>query len=142
MLLLHHYQTQNLKLPVVIKSPVKKRAAVYISETVQRNNAIILSLINTHALSGCDTVACNYGIGKSKSVKVLQSGYSITAKEDGNADLTVVIRGASTFVSACNGYLQCADMKTTRQKMWEGKAWESSKSVPKLSSLPPTTEKM
>ena len=106
-----------------------------------KNNAIIPDLISAHAVSGCDTVTSYYGIGKSKVIKILQSGYCILAVGDVNAELTVVNQEASKFVSACYGYPHCVDTMTTiRQKMWINKVGKSSKSVPKLSSLPPTTE--
>ena len=140
-LLLYHYQAQNLKLQVIMESPVKKRTVVDIRDTVQRHNAIIPDLISAHAVSGCDTVASYYGIGKSNLIMILQSVYSIPAVGDVNAELTLVNQKASKFISACYGYPHCVDTMTTiRQKMWKNKVGKSSKSVQKLSSLPPTTE--
>ena len=121
--------------------PVKERTVVDINETVQRHNAIIPDLICAHDVLGCDTVASYYGIGKSKVIKILQSGYSIPAVGDVNAELTLVNQEASIFIPACYGYPHCVDTMTTiRQKMVKNKVGKSSRSTPKLSSLPPTTE--
>ena len=67
--LLHfHYLAQKLSIPVVMESHVKDRSAVDIRETVQRKNALDPFQIGAHALSGCDTVGCYFGIGNGKVV--------------------------------------------------------------------------
>ena len=63
-----HYLAQKLSIPVVMESPVKYRFAVDIRGTVQRKNALDPYLIGVHALSGCDTVGCYFGISKGKVV--------------------------------------------------------------------------
>ena len=49
-LLLYHYQAQNLTLLVVMESPIKERVVIDIRQTVQRNNDIVPDLIAAHAL--------------------------------------------------------------------------------------------
>ena len=44
-LLLHYYQAQNLSIPVVMESPIKERAVIDVSQTVQRNRNIVPELI-------------------------------------------------------------------------------------------------
>ena len=56
-LLLHYYQAQNLSIPVVMESPIKERAVIGISQTVQRNSNIVPELICCTCPIGCDTVA-------------------------------------------------------------------------------------
>ena len=57
-----------------MESPLKGRAIIDIDATVQQNLSIILALLAAHALSGCDTVASYYGIGKGIMLKVLRAG--------------------------------------------------------------------
>ena len=139
-LLCYHYLVQKLNILVVMESPVKDRSAVDIRETVQRNRAIVSYLVGAHALSGCDTVGCYYGIGKGKAVKALWSGYDLPALGDTIAAMPVVVQESTTFIDACYGYPHCENMTTAQQKMWKSRVGKSSKSVPKLSSLPPTSE--
>ena len=59
---------------VYMESPLKGRAIIDIDATVQQNLSIIPALLVAHALSGCDTVASYYGIGKGIVLKVLLAG--------------------------------------------------------------------
>ena len=59
---------------VYLESPLKGRAVIDIDATVQENMSIIPGLLAAHALTGCDTVASHYGIGKGILVKVLRAG--------------------------------------------------------------------
>ena len=139
-LLLYHYLEQNLKLPVIMESPIKDRKTVDIRETVRKNRDIIPDLISAHAISGCDTVACCYGIGKGKVLKTLRSGQTLGKLGDPDEDLSDIIPEATAFMSACYGHPQSGSMSITRQKMWTSKVGKSAKAVPKFASLSPTTE--
>ena len=63
-LLLHHYLEDGLTLLVTMESPIKDRIVVDIGKTVEKHQNIIPEILAAHALSGCDTVACCFGIGK------------------------------------------------------------------------------
>ena len=65
-LLLHHYLQQGLQSPMVMASPIKERKVIDIQATVEKHHDIIPSILAGHALSGCDTVAACYGVGKGK----------------------------------------------------------------------------
>ena len=56
-----------------------------------------------------------------------------------NAALTVLVQEYTSFIPACYRYTQCENMATSL-KMWKNRVRTSSKSVAKVSSLPPTTE--
>ncbi len=71
-LLLHHYLEQNLQLPMIMASPIRERKVIDIQATVAKHRDIIPSLLAGHSLSGCDTVAACYGLGKGKMLKVLR----------------------------------------------------------------------
>ena len=137
-LLRFHYLARKLSIPVVMESPVKDRSAVDIRETIQRKNALDPYLIGAHALSGCDTVGCYFGIGKGKVVKALRDRYILPNLGDTNAELPDVVQESTIFIAACYGFPQRENIKTARQKMWKKRVGKSSKSVVKVSSLPPT----
>ena len=59
---------------VYMESPLKGRAVIDIDATVQENLSIIPGLLVAHALTGCDTVASHYGIGKGIALQVLRNG--------------------------------------------------------------------
>jgi len=52
-------------------SPVKGRAVIDIWATAKDNETIIPGLLAARALSGCDTAACYFGIGKATALKIL-----------------------------------------------------------------------
>ena len=43
-----------------------RRTVIDIQATVEKHRAVIPSLLACHALSGCDTVAACFGVGKRK----------------------------------------------------------------------------
>ena len=74
-LLLHFRQNGSINASsVYLESPLKGRAVIDIDATVQNNFSIIPGLLAAHALTGCDTVASHYGIGKGIVLKVLRAG--------------------------------------------------------------------
>ena len=54
-----------------MKSPIHGRSVIDICSTVKNEEQIAHDLLACHVLSGCDTVACYFGIGKVKAVKKL-----------------------------------------------------------------------
>ena len=93
-----------------------------------------------HALSGCDTVACYYGIGKTTALKQLQSGHLLNMLGTRGNPIEEVVQQATSFISACYGQKNCKTMSETRIKVWLSKTSRASSSTPKLCTLPPTTE--
>ena len=72
-LLIHHYLEQQLTNLMVMESPIHGRSVIDICRTVKNEEQIAHDLLACHALSGCDTVACYFGIGKVKALKTLES---------------------------------------------------------------------
>ena len=70
-LLLHHYVKQKLTGVVIMESPIKDRVTIDIKASAIEHRNIIPDLLAAHALSGCDTTACYFGIGKDTIVKTL-----------------------------------------------------------------------
>ena len=58
-------------------------------------------LLPAHALTGCDTVACYYGVGKGTALKVLKDGHSLSLLGVIDSPIEAVIAQATTFISAC-----------------------------------------
>ena len=67
-LLLHYHHMANLK-NVLMESPIKGRTVVDIGKTVHNHSEIVEGILPAHALSGCDTVASFFGIGKATVLK-------------------------------------------------------------------------
>lgn len=139
-LLLHHYYEQQLTVPMIMDSPVSGRTAIDIRSSVQQHSLILSDILAMHAISGCDTVACCFGIGKAKALKVLKTGYSLSCLGDENAQLTDISAQTSSFMSACYGIKNCNSLTIARQECWVAKVGTRRAIMPKLQSLPPTTE--
>lgn len=140
-LLLHHYAAQNLQCSMIMQSPIHGRSCVDIPATVRKHSDIVPQILAIHALSGCDTVAATFGIGKVTAISVAKKGSKLSNVGKANADMKKVETEATAFMVACYGSkLKCKSMTECRQRMWALKTGKSTSSAPKLCSLPPTTE--
>jgi hypothetical protein len=120
-LLLHFYLEDDLRMSVTMESPIKDRAMVDIGKTVDKHREIIPEILPAHALSGCDTVACCFGIGKGTILKVVRSGLSLSLLCQLDAPMATVIKQATAFMIACYGQSNCETMSTARLKVWASK---------------------
>ncbi len=141
-LLLHHYLANDLELLVTMESPSKSkdRMVVDIGKTVRQHKDIIPELLPAHALSGCDTVACCFNIGKCTILKTLKSGYSLSLLGMKDANMPHVMKQATACMTACYGQPNCKTMSDARLKVWASRTGKGYTSTPKLCSLPPTSE--
>ena len=55
-------------------SPIRGHVVIDINATVVLHRDIIQYLLAEHGLTGCDTVAAYFGIGKAAALRVLTSG--------------------------------------------------------------------
>ena len=117
-LLVHHYEEAKLRLPMRMESPSKERAVIDIQLTVEKHRDIVGQLLPAHALSGCDTVACYFGVGKGSVVKTLRAGYKLDTIGDVGAPLHDILEEATAFMSACYGMKDAKDMSETRLYAW------------------------
>ncbi|KAG1677170.1 hypothetical protein GQR58_013974 [Nymphon striatum] len=138
-LLLHYPHMSNLKNVVLMESPIKGRAVLDIGKTVQKHCQIVEGILPAHTLSGCDTVASYFKIGKATVLKTLRSGHSLNLLGAPGHSMESVIQQATSFISACYGQTDCSTMPETRLKVWLSQTGKGS-STPKLCTLPPTTE--
>ena len=142
-LLLHFCRKEDIpaSTSVVMVSPIHGRSMIDINATVNQHHDIIPTLLAAHGLTGCDTVAPYFGIGKSVVLNVLQSRvHSLSSIGDTNCTLSDIMNQATPYILACYGQKKCMTMTEAKQKMWAKKVSRSIASAPKLSSLPPTTE--
>ena len=137
-LLVHYYQTEHMKNHVTMESPIKERTVTDIGKTVEKHAGLVTDILASHALTGCDTVACYYGIGKGTALKVLRAGqHSLSLLGCIESPIESVIAQATSFMSACYGVHSCKSMSEARWRVWASKTGHAS-SPPKLCSLPPT----
>ena len=80
-----------------MESPVKNRVTIDIKATAIEHRNIIPDLLAAHALIGCDTTACLFGIGKSTIVKTLKHRIHLFP----NANIEYVLKQSSNFIAAC-----------------------------------------
>eukprot|EP00745_Piridium_sociabile_P037812 TRINITY_DN68984_c0_g1_i6.p1 TRINITY_DN68984_c0_g1~~TRINITY_DN68984_c0_g1_i6.p1 ORF type:complete len:1121 (+),score=248.01 TRINITY_DN68984_c0_g1_i6:81-3443(+) len=138
-LLLFFYGHCSLNSAIYMQSPVYGRHCIDINATHLKHSAIVPDLLAIHALSGCDSVAATYGIGKTTALKVASKGHRLNFLGDLTVDVTQVVKQATEFMAASYGVKECSSMTECRQHVWAQKTGKSS-SAPKLWSLPPTTE--
>ncbi|KAI9522133.1 hypothetical protein NQZ68_039057 [Dissostichus eleginoides] len=62
-----------------MESPRKERAIVDIKATLSKHSEIVENLLPARAISGCDTVASYYGLGKGSVIKVLKAGAELSS---------------------------------------------------------------
>ena len=100
-------------------SPIHGRTVIDINATVDRHRPIMKHLLTAHGLTGCDTVAPCYGIGKGVALKVLADDrYPLENLGDERYTLNDVVSQATRFMLACYGQHQCATLSEVRQRMW------------------------
>ena len=68
-LLLHYYNQKEFNIPMFMESSVHRRQTTDIRATAKEHANILPNLLAAHGLSGRDTVAPCYGIGKMKILK-------------------------------------------------------------------------
>ena len=72
-------------------SPIRCRTVIDINAIVDKNPAVMEYILAAHGLTGCDTVATNYGIGKWVALKVVRSGGLSLSKV---GDITSLVQNA------------------------------------------------
>lgn len=129
---LYYYRKANLEVVVTMESPIKGRVAVDSDLSSEKHISIIEEVLPAHALSGCDIVACCFGIEKGTIIKVLQAGHSYSYLGRLQSSLQAVIKQAAEFMLACYGHSNCASVSETRFRAWATKPGKGYASMPKL----------
>ena len=107
-------------------------------QSVKVHTSIVPDLLYLNALTGADTPAATFGIGKIKALKVVRTARIPLHAIGHTADEAIVPEQATSFILACygKGFSRCASMseeRRLRKKTDIGSAL-------KLCSLPPITE--
>ena len=140
-LLCHFFQLKIIKSQAYMVSPIRNRSVIDINKTVSQNDKVVDNLLAMHGLTGCDTVAPYFGIGKAVAIKVLKKQtLSLDLLGDTSAALNDVIHQSKKFILACYGEDVILTAKETRYKIWLKKVSNNIKSAPRLQTLPPTDE--
>ena len=134
-LLLHFRYKGNLQCHIFMSSPVAGRALIDIDETIEKHKDISY-LIAANGLTGCDTVACYFGIDKQTALKVLRSGKfsldllgNVTSDDASNED---ILEQASKFILACYGQSKCQSLTEARQKILMQRVGRTKASAPSI----------
>ena len=124
-----------------MESLARDRKCVDIRATATKHKEIIPNILAAHALSGCDTVAQCWGVGKGNVVKVLKAGHTLPSIGTVSASEAEVVQEATSFVAAFYGENKSTTMTAVRRRVWKGKTGRANiVSAPTLQSLPPTDE--
>ena len=67
------------------------RTSIDIQATVRKHSNFVSHILAAHTLSGCDTVASLYGIGKGTIVKLLKTGHQLNLMGDIDVDMEDII---------------------------------------------------
>ncbi|PIK44208.1 hypothetical protein BSL78_18950 [Apostichopus japonicus] len=101
---------------VLMVSPIQGRAVIDINATVDQHHELIPDLLAAHGLTGCDTVATYFGIGKAAAV--LRAGTEpLSYIGDTSSVLSEVITQATPFILACYGQTKCTSMTGTPENV-------------------------
>ena len=134
-LLAHYFAEENLPVSLIMESTSRSQSSIDIGATVAKHSGIVPQLIVAHAVSGCDTVGCNHGIGKTKIVKALSAGIELNPLGDPKASLDDAMKESTYVVGACYG--QNCDpsdtMSSIPYKVWVSRTGQKGVSIlPKL----------
>ncbi|KAG0693693.1 hypothetical protein GWK47_027412 [Chionoecetes opilio] len=139
-LFVYYYLSEKLQSSLTMQSPIMGRSCIDVKETTCKHSAIVPELLALHALTGCDSVAATYGIGKTKAIAVARKGYTLDQLGKPLANIVEVTEQATAFMGACYGITtSTSSMTKIHQKLWAQKTGKST-AAPKLCSLLPTTE--
>ena len=140
--LVYFYFDLELKCEVIMESPVNDRLSTDVGATATLHSDIAHNLLATHALTGCDTVAATFGIGKATAINVAKRGFSLLSLGKLHSTTDQIGQQAVAFMSACYGshLSKCTSMTDCRQRQWAHITGKLNASAPKLCTLPPTTE--
>ena len=120
-------------------SPIQGRSVLDINAAAEHT---VPDLLAGHSLTGCDTVASYFSVGKVAALKVLRHGQCSRnlLGNTGRPQFSEVVNQATHFMLACYGQQRYHSMTEARQQMWFSKENRSNASAPKLCSLPPISE--
>jgi len=101
-LLQYFYWSEKLQSTMTMHSPVKGRSCIDIKEASGIHSDIVPSVLALHAVTGCDSVAATYGIGKTKLKCLYKATHliNLVSRWQMMADLTELVKGSTDFMVA------------------------------------------
>ena len=139
-LLCHFLHVGVINIQVWMVAPIKGRSVIDINASVGTNDDIMGDLLFMHGLTGCDTVAPYFGIGKGVALRALRTQrHSLSLLGDVKAPLNDVVKQCTSFILACYGE-NTDSASEARYNLWMKKVSRNIANAPKLQSLPPTDE--
>ena len=77
-LLAHNFAEESLSVSLIMESTSRSRSSIDIGEQWKSTpTSFHNNMMAAHAVSGCDTVVCYHGIGKTKVVEALLAGIQL-----------------------------------------------------------------
>ena len=120
---------------LITESSFHGRSSTDIRETVEKHDGIVPHFLAGHALSGADTTAASFGIGKTMVLKVLAMETNLSS-----AYMVNVVKQATQSIRACYGQKTCNTMSEKGKKAWAEKTSKARKCIPPLKFLQPKSE--
>lgn len=84
----------------LMEGTTSQRTSVDIAAIAKKHASIVPQLLAAHVLSGCDTVAYMYSIGKDTVVNMLQKGHTLDKLDDCEAQIDDISKKCTKFVAA------------------------------------------
>ena len=81
-----------------MQSTSTERDILDVRETVRSNEDIVHFVVAAHSLSGCNTVASYYGLGKMTVVKRLKHGKKLSLFGQLDSNIDDVVKEATLFM--------------------------------------------
>ena len=117
-LLVYYFSRKQLQSSMTSESPIHGRSCIYIQETARQHDAIIPAILPLHALTGCDSVAATYGLGKTKAITVARKGYTLDLLGQPMAAIDKVVKQATVFIATCYGLkTPCSSMSNGHRRL-------------------------
>ena len=118
--------------------PIEGRECYDIKATVIKHPETVSKILSIHALSGCDTAAATYSIGKKTAVMAAQ-GHALTKIGKEESPIDGILTEATLYQCSMYGCQSCRSSTECRKKQWRLKVGKLVASALKLCTLPPTT---
>lgn len=104
-----------------MESTGSNRTVIDIGASVEKNKKVLPDLPGSHALTGCDTVAQCFGIGKAAALRSLHCGNKLQLLGKIDANIGDVVKEATYFMSVCYGSRKRENMSDVRVNVWMAK---------------------
>ena len=102
-LLLHFCHLGNISCNVMMVSPIQGRSMLDINASAEKHIAVLPDFLAGHCLSGCESVASHFGIGKGITPKVLRyetHRMDLLGNTGDQVQLSNIVKQATQFMLA------------------------------------------